>query len=246
MERTGRKCRAIIDRRAGPPFTKTLEISRHRMPSPAPGRESRRSRVRDDHGGVWGSSSQDFLHLVDLLFEKSVEYAKRTDGNCSIYALAGVPLLFSALRCLLIELNAGMHTASPPRQQVLTDLASSPNDIKVILSHYSVPTDLQRRLELLVEVRHEIVHPAHRPGSDKHNTPAYLAPLRSAGLLQSTGSDSDYIWIGQLQSHKLFRWAFETVKLTVEILLTAHGVRGFMGDGLRASYSKYERFDGDL
>lgn len=68
----------------------------------------------EDHSGAWGTSSQDFIHLANLLFEKSAAYAKHVDGNCSIYTWAGIPMLFSALRCLLVELNEGSLTASRP------------------------------------------------------------------------------------------------------------------------------------
>ena len=73
--------------------------------------------------------------------------------------------------------------------------------------------------------------------------PAYLQPLRDGRLLQSTGHESDYLWIAQLQSHRLFTWAFETVRETVDVLLVNHGVTGFAADGIRASYSEYETLD---
>lgn len=95
----------------------------------------------------------------------------------------------------------------------------------------------------LVQVRNEIAHPAHLPGGDESNTPAYLEPLQAAGLLQSTGSVADYTWISQLQSHRLFRWAFATVRHTVEVLLASHSLDGLSADGLAYSYAAYERID---
>ncbi|MDB5531749.1 MAG: hypothetical protein JWO28_64 [Hyphomicrobiales bacterium] len=207
---------------------------------PTSGLESRRSRLRGNYSGASGSSSQDFVYLPELLFQRSLEYAKKTDGNSSMYALAGIPILFSALRCLLIELNGLLSAPSPRTEQVLVALANGANDVQTILKHYSVPVELQERLELLLEVRHKILHPAHRPGPEKHNTPSYLFTLRTAGLLQSTGRDVDYIWISQLQSHKLFRWAFETVRSTVDLLLNSHAVASIIADGFRDSYSRFE------
>lgn len=90
---------------------------------------------------------------------------------------------------------------------MLDVLASADNDIQVILTHYPVPHELRQRLELLIEVRHEIIQPAHQPGPEPNNTPAYLESLRKAGLLQSTGTDTDYVWLDQLKSHSVFRWA---------------------------------------
>jgi len=200
------------------------------------GRKSRRSRVTENAGGAWGSSSQDFLLLAKLLFRASADYAKNIDGNCSIYALAGIPVLFSTLRCLLLELNAGMYGTPVSAPNVLDNLATS-NDVTFLSKYYSLPPALKHKLSLLWEIRNEIVHPAHRPGRDRHNTPAHLASLRQHALLQSTGVDNDYIWISQLQSHKLFAWAFQTLRETVEVLLRHHNVPSFVANNLQASYS---------
>ena len=153
-------------------------------------------------------------------------------------------MLFSALRCLLIELNAGMFSGRQDRK-VLTDLTTAPTDIEVVLNHYPISADLKEQLVLLREIRNEIIHPAHRTG-EKNGTPAYLIPLRDAGLLQSTGNDTDYIWIGQLQSHKLLTWAFATVRATVEILVYTHSIAEFIANGFRMSYARYEEINRDL
>lgn len=217
------------------------------MYTPKPSRESRYSRVADDHSGAWGSSSQDFVRLATLLFKTSAEYAKHVDGNCSIYTLAGIPILFSALRCLLIELNAGMLTGSRPNETNLAKLAESANDVHAIAECYPrFPIEIREKLELLLHVRHEIVHPAHRPGSEKNNTPEYLDPLRKADLLQRTGKDIDCIWLGQLQSHRLFRWAFDIVRSTVEALLRLHDVRSDVVAEILQAYSRYQTIDADL
>lgn len=212
-----------------------------------PGRKSRRSRVADDHSGAWASSSQDFVRLATLLFKTSAEYAKHADGNCSIYTLAGIPILFSALSCLLIELNAGMLTSSRPNETNLAKLAESVNDVHAIAECYPrFPAEIREKLKLLLHVRHEIVHPAHRSGCEKNNTPEYLDPLRKAGLLQSTGEDIDYIWLGQLQSHRLFRWAFDIVRSTVDALLRLHNVPSDVVAGILQAYSRYQTIDADL
>lgn len=213
------------------------------MASGDEGRASRKSRVRESRSGPWGTSSQDFVHLADLLYRHSADYAKGVDGNCSVYALAGIPMLLSALRCLLIELNANIYLTGRADQTLLAELADSSNDIKFILNHYPIPLQLRDRLELLLQVRHEILHPAHRPIEDAGNTPAYLEPLRKDKLLQSTGSNTDYIWLEQLKSHRLFRWAFETIKETVAVLVQAHKLPAFAAEGLIASYSDYEAAD---
>jgi hypothetical protein len=205
----------------------------------------RKARLVNDYGGASASSSQDYLHAATLNYELSWDYAARSDGNCSPCALSGIPVLFSALRCLLIELDSGMYGGRFCRRpDVVAALADGGFDTRVILSKYPVGSDLGERLELLTEVRHEIVHPSPRPGSQRNNTPSTLMTLRRQGLLQSTGSDVDYVWIAQLQSHKLFRWAFGTVNDVVDVLLIEHQIdRHLIGAGLRESYACYQQID---
>jgi hypothetical protein len=72
------------------------------------GTKDRKERILNPKSGVSGSSSQDLVRLAFVLLCHSKEYAKQYDGNASIYTIAGVPVLFSALRALLIEVNTGM------------------------------------------------------------------------------------------------------------------------------------------
>ena len=104
-----------------------------------------------------------------------------------------------------------------------------------------MPTLIRKRLHLLTQVRHELIHPAHMPCGERNNTPAYLTTLRKQALLQSTRKALDYTWIEQLKSHKLFRWAFETMALTVEALLKYHAVMDFAAHGLRESWFGFRR-----
>lgn len=205
------------------------------------GRASRASRVREDRGGVWGTSSQDYIHLANLLYKHSAEYAKHAGGNCSIYALAGIPVLLSALRCLLIELCADIALTGHVNQALLDDLAGSSSELQVLLKHYSLSPALRDRLELLVQVRHEILHPAHRPSGELGNTPGYLTALRNANLLESTGADANYIWLDQLKSHRLFQWAFETTALTVDALVAHHNVPALVANGIRESWWRFKQ-----
>jgi hypothetical protein len=200
------------------------------------GRLSRSARLRNEFPGFWATSSQDFIGIAKDLFKLSEAYAGKFDGNVSIYTLPAIPMLFSALRCLLIELNSGVfdHRVNLERLKALDGPSSEP---QYLIDHYNVPSDLARRLELLWEVRNEIIHPVHRPGPERSGTPEYLAPLRNAGLLQSTGKDDDFVWMGQLKSHRLLVWAFEGIAKAVNLLLQEHTIQGLSARGLRASYS---------
>lgn len=204
------------------------------------GRESRKARLVTNHSGVWGSSSQDFVCLASMLFAHSAAYAAGAGGNSSPYALAGIPTLLSAVRCLLIEVNTPMYGIAGNAGR-LNEIAGEQNEINIILAHYPIPPHLRDDLELLVQVRNEIAHPSHRPGGEQNNSPAYLKPLRDAGLLQSTGAETDYIWLSQLQSHRLFIWAFEVIESTVSIILNEHGLEQSIVQGLLASYTRYRQ-----
>lgn len=202
------------------------------------GRNDRQGRLTERRRGAWGTSSQDFLYLAIDLFALSDEYAARVDGNVSPYSLAGIPMLFSAFRCLLIEVNA-MSEASDRKQEILKKLADSVNDISVFANSCQPADDLRHDLELLYEVRNEIVHPSHLPAGTPLNTPNYLAALRDRGLLQSSGrTDSDYIWLDQLQSHRLFRWAFEVIEAAA--IAALKDAPSWMAEGYRESYSQYK------
>lgn len=190
------------------------------------GRKSRVVRTKERHSGSWTSSSQDFVRAAYLLYDGSAQCAANSGGNCSWQPLAGIPMLWSALRCLLVELNAGLYLWNFGREnQVrLEALSKSVNDVDFICAQYVLPPSLSDDLRLLLEVRHEILHPASRPGPDANHTPGYLQSLRNRDLLQRTGKEIDFTWIAQLQSHRLFRWAFETIAATVEVLLLEHRV----------------------
>ncbi len=154
-------------------------------------------------------------------------------------------MLVSALRCLLIEANVGVFSGQAERRSILADLANSGNELRFVASHYKLENALAKDIELLSEVRNEILHPAHRPAGTLHGTPEYLAELRTRDLLQSTGRDDDYIWIEQLQSHGLFRWAFHVARAVAEVILLEHKSLKF-GLAYLASYDRTSQIDGEV
>lgn len=144
-------------------------------------------------------------------------------------------MLFSALRCLLIELNTGLLCNSV--QVPASQLANSPNDIETILKYYDIDDCLAEDLRSLVEIRHEVIHPSHRPTGTPDKMPVHFGRLRELKLLQVCEPDGYYNWPSQLQSHRLFEWAFATIKHTVVVLLKAHNVDDERADGIAISYS---------
>jgi hypothetical protein len=167
------------------------------------GRADRTERLKELKPGAWGSSSADFAHLVRSLLEQSKTYAARIDGNCSPYSLCAIPMLLSSLRCLAVE-----YASFLPFDADALDELAAPDDFGKMLTRYRVEEPLRSEALLLQEVRNEIIHPVHRPTGTPDNCPDYLRPLKSQGLLQSTGKvNSDYIFLSQLQSHRLLKWA---------------------------------------
>jgi hypothetical protein len=207
-------------------------------------RKDRKERLTDSKSGAWASSSQDYLRLANDLFEQSYAYARRFDGNISPYPIAGIPLLVSTLRALLIEANSGMFGLGRDFGAI-TRLANDQNEIGLVSEKYvDIGSNAATELSLLYEVRNEIVHPAHMPAGTKHNTPLNMLPLRERGLLQSLGKlDSDYTWISQLQSHRLFRWSFVTVERVAKAVLERHHAMKDYGAFHVTCYGEYRAHD---
>ncbi len=185
------------------------------------------------------------MHLCHLLFAESARYANAHDGNVSPYSLAGVPVLFSALRALLIECNSGMFGKPPGDSEAALQKLDGRNEVEFIRERYGLSREVMEHLALLYEVRNEIVHPAHRPAGTRSNTPAYMEPLRRLGVLQSTGAESaaDYTWSAQLQSHRLFRWANEQIAHVAATVIDAHHANAELAQMHKATYFRFNAPD---
>lgn len=177
------------------------------------GTRDRKDRILDPKNGVFGTSSRDLVWLSFVLMGHSKEYAQRFDGNVSIYAVAGIPVLFSALRALLIEANNGIFGIGAKER--LNDLVAM-NEIKFLEAYYPLRGDLKESFRLAYEVRNEIAHPSHLPAGTETGTPEYLSELRNQNLLQSG------IWMSQLQSHKLYFWVSEKFEKIAELVIHEH------------------------
>jgi len=189
------------------------------------GRQSRTDRLISHHVGAWATTSQDYVVLATQIFALSASEASRNQKAMSAFVFAGLPLLFSAVRALLIECNSRAWGAEL-NVVALERLAREPNELPLLREQYEIDARLASELGLLYEVRNEIVHPSHRPSGTADNTPDYLRSLKALGILVSTGDPkSDYTWTDQLQSHALFRFAFSRVEATVVKVLVHHQAR---------------------
>ena len=179
------------------------------------GRKDRKERLTANNSGVWASSSSDFTRAVRKIYVHSIEHAKSCNGNFSVYTLPAIPLVFSALRALLIECNTGMF-GNQRDDAALEKLAKNSNELDFIKEHYDIAEQHLIDLAMLYEARNEIVHPAHTPTGTHHNTPKYLERLRELDLLEPG------TWISQLQSHKLLVWSLKLNEEVVARILDKH------------------------
>ena len=164
------------------------------------GKKDRDARLRQTLAGPWGTHHSMLVEVVRDLYQTS-----RSGGRTAhFYTYAGIPLLVSALQSFVIEyeslLSFDRSCLDPLMRGGLGGLR------KMLENRYLVQGRLLAEAGLLIEVRNEMVHPIPLPKGSPDNCPEYMRPLKEAGLLTSTGEETDYIFEEQMASHKLFAW----------------------------------------
>jgi hypothetical protein len=142
----------------------------------------------------------------------SNEAAESVNGNTSYYVFAGIPILLAALQALVAEIEFIIF--SPKRRK--------PVDVNTLdfVKDYGIVGDLHDDLNDLIELRNEIVHPAHATCGAKDNCPPYLSSVKKKGLLNSTGDpQTDYTMLGQIASHRLFKWSVGITQRLYKIVI---------------------------
>jgi hypothetical protein len=179
------------------------------------GRVERTDRISQRKSGAWGTSSQDLLMVVANLFRLSEQEASsRPDGNTSRYVYAGIPLLLAAAHSFIIEYEGMMNVGPMPAN------LSKREPLVKLMEGYGATSDLLTDLGDLVEIRNEIIHPVPLPAGTPDNWPHYLRRVKQKGLLTTTGNpDADYIMMGQIASHRLFKWAIEVTKQVYAVIV---------------------------
>jgi hypothetical protein len=199
----------------------------------AVGKKDRDERLLVRKSGAFASSSVDFVVLVRLLYSASREHAKGIGGNCSPYALCAIPMLLTALRCLMVE-----YESARPTNEATLEKLTKPNDFLAMLEYYRAPNELMGEARLLCEIRNEIIHPAHLPAGTSDNWPDYLRELKNRGLLQTTGNISaDYVFFSQMKSHRLFSWASRVTRDIAKCILESDPAKDWMCEHLE-SYNR--------
>jgi hypothetical protein len=143
---------------------------------------------------------------------------KSVNGNTSHYVFAGIPILLAALQALVAEYEFIIFSS---RRGTPVDVNSS-----AFVKDYGITGDLLDALNDLIELRNEIIHPAHAPCGAKDNWPPYLARVKKKGLLDSTGDpQADYSMLGQISSHKLFAWSVGVIKQLYVVVIESDPAR---------------------
>jgi len=73
-----------------------------------------------------------------------------------------------------------------------------------VLEVYSLPPTLRHQMEVLLEIRNEIIHPSPKPFSA---CPPYILELQAAGVLESRLVGSGTSLLARIGTHKFFQWA---------------------------------------
>ncbi len=165
------------------------------------------------HGGSTATHSQDYLLLASRLHCLSTQDASHSANlNTSFYVFAGLPILLAALQALVAEYEFIIYSA---KHRVPPDV-NSPEFVK----HYGIEGDLLEDLNNLIELRNEIIHPAHAMCGAKDNWPPYLSRVKSKDLLNSTGDpECDYTMLAQMASHRLFTWAADVTRVLYQRII---------------------------
>jgi hypothetical protein len=139
-------------------------------------------------------------------------------------------MLLAALRTFVVEYERRPGQTAEP-----SDINGS-----LFASRYAIDGALRDDLDALIELRNEIIHPAHVQTGSGDNWPVYLSDFKQKGLLNSTGDpQADYSLLSQIASHRLFAWAIRVTRSVYEKVV--------MSDPERESLFKgcLDTFDGN-
>lgn len=170
-------------------------------------RAQREFRLTYHQTGLWGTNSTDYFHAVDLVFQES----KKVGAGVSRWVLAGLPVLMAGVEAVLIE-----------HQHMLRDnsadtIVAGVDPIHKVLRQYLLPDELSRDILALIEIRNQVIHPAHVPFG-RPEWPVSVKHLRDRNVLDGNTPQSGGDVLALLESHRLFEWAVRRCAEVVTIV----------------------------
>ena len=167
--------------------------------------------------------SSALLLLQQASLERAKSQYKEQGGHYSVHAPASIVLVSTAFdqwlneSCLVLDV----------RYSGLRDAAS---DMDTIARYYymceafsDAPVTKSEDLQMVWDVRNEIIHLLPRTTASGDSWPSWLAPLEARGLVQSArlpGRAGDANDLGtKLHSYRLCYWVWETLTSAIETLL---------------------------
>lgn len=174
------------------------------------GRKARIPRL-EHRSGIYPLASVGFLNMIKWQYKNSSQIEKNPLGINHV-PLFTLPILLSCIRILALEVENHKENLSKEdyKSGLLEILKESrDNDIMQILENYGAAEELKLSINYLIEIRHEILHPAPFP-EEGDPLPSYLKILEAKGLLWKPPSPNfahnlyDYF-----RSHRLFEWSFD-------------------------------------
>ncbi len=161
------------------------------------------------------------IWLARELYQLSRSNASSSvSGNASWVVYAGIPLLMSALQSFVIEYECMFQgdraCLEPLTRGGLTGL------VELLQTRYGVQGKLLEEARGLIQVRNEMVHPVPLPTGTDDDCPPHLRHLKQAGLLESTGEATDYSFMAQLASHRLFVWSCRVTRDLIQCVVNSN------------------------
>ena len=206
------------------------------------GKEERIARLSNPNPGPSGTFSSDLLLTAHLMLQASLEDRKGNanpplNNHMSKHVVGSIVLLISGFESWLNEALAHLANNYDPslRQRGGDALCKKYKNLCYWdgagrLSLAKVETEAQAQgisferiiqdLALVIEVRHEIVHPMPLSTGTPWNIPEKFLPLHRDGILISNGHpDADYLFIDKLRSYALVYWCWERIQICVSLLV---------------------------
>ena len=206
------------------------------------GKEERIARLSNPNPGPSGTFSSDLLLTAHLMLQASLEDRKGNanpplNNHMSKHVVGSIVLLISGFESWLNEALAHLANnydsllrlrgkdALLKKYQGLCGWDGTGHfplaNIETVAQMRSISFEqIIKDLALVIEVRHEIVHPMPLSTGTPWNIPENFLPLHRAGILISKGHpDDDYLFIDKLRSYALAYWCWEVVQSCVSLLV---------------------------